>query len=220
MIEQARAQLVDHPLADRNGDVIRHDVEQAEQRVQDDEGYARGCQQLAARHRWNPFAHHRRAAQHIVDYNLERPRLEHLGRRGKQHTADCDRETAQMRTHPANNVAVKFQRAHHVSPSERFAIEIPSAPAASAAQTLMIAGIRRARLIANSPTAIAAHITPAIPARAENPAASKTSSVIAAAISPRRGADRRRQSSAMPPSLWSNAFIGTRIIGATTISRS
>ena len=142
MIEQARAQLVDHPLADRDGDVVRHDVEQAEQRVQDDEADARGDEQLAARHRGNPRAHERRAAQHVVDHNFERPRLEHFGRGGEQHAGDRDRETAEMRAHPANRVTVEFQRGHQASSSARFAIEIPSEPATSRAQALMIAGMR------------------------------------------------------------------------------
>ncbi len=90
MIEQLRAQIVDHPLADRNRDVVVRDGEQSEQRVQDDEADARGDEQLAARHRRNPRAHERRAAQHVVDENLERPRLEHFRRGGKQHAGDRD----------------------------------------------------------------------------------------------------------------------------------
>ena len=51
MVEQARAQLVDHALADRDGDVVGDHVEHAEQRVQDDKADARGDEQLGARHR-------------------------------------------------------------------------------------------------------------------------------------------------------------------------
>src|SRR5271170_6374369 len=169
MVEQARAQLVDHALADRDGDVVGDDVEHAEQRVQDDEADARGDQQLGARHRRNPRADERHAAQHVGDRN---------------------RETAEMRAHPAQRVTVEFQRGHRTL-SSTSATEIPSAAATSAAQALMMAGMRLARLIASTPTASAAKITPTIPAPIEDVAA-RSAKIIAAATSARRGVVRMR----------------------------
>ena len=128
MIEQPRAQLVDHPLADRDRHVVGHDVEHAEQRVQDDEADACGDEQLGARHRGYPRADERHAAQHVVDHDFERPRLEHFGRGREQHAGDRDRETAEMRAHPANNVAVELQRSSSGFVFlTLFATEIPSA---------------------------------------------------------------------------------------------
>src|ERR1700722_758361 len=219
MIEQARAQLVDHPLADRDRDVVRHHVEQAQQRVQDDEADARRDEELAARHRGNPRAHERSSAQNVIDYDFERPRLEHFGRGGKQHAGNRNRETAEMRTHPANRVAVEFQRGHRASSSARVTIEIPSEPATSEAHALMIAGTRRARVIAINPNARVAKTTPTIAAPSEKPAASKTRKVTAAAINPRRGSGRMRQIRAMLASLR-KALIGARISGGMTSSGS
>src|SRR5580704_15682851 len=178
MVEQARAQLVDHALADRDGDVVGDHVEHAEQRVQDDEADARGDEPLGARHRRNPRADERHAAQHVVDYNFKRPRLEHFGGRGEEHAGDGNRETAEMRAHPADRVAVEFQRGHWTLYSTS-ATEIPSAVATSAAQALMMAGTRLARLIASTATASAAKTTPTIPAPIEDVAA-RTAKIIAA----------------------------------------
>src|SRR5277367_378317 len=217
MVEQARAQLVDHALADRDGDEVGDHVEHAEQRVQDDEADACGDEQLGARHRRNPRAHERHAAQHVVDYNFERPRLEHFGGGGEEHAGDRNRETAEMRAHPAQRVTVEFQRGHGTFSIS--ATEIPSVAATSAAQVLMMAGMRLARLIASTPTPSATKITPTIPAPIEDVAA-RSAKIIAAATSARRGVVRMRKSIAMLRSLRRNAFIGTRIIGGTTISRS
>src|SRR5208283_2684886 len=190
MVEQARAQLVDHALADRDGDVVGDHVEHAQQRVQDDETDARGDQQLGARHRRNPRADERHAAQHVVDYNFERPWLKDFGGGGEQHAGDRNRETAKMRAHPAQRMTVEFQRGHRVF-SSTSATEIPSAAATSAAQALMMAGMRLARLIASTPTASAAKITPTTPAPIEEVAA-RSAKIIAAAISARRGVVRMR----------------------------
>src|SRR5271156_5698251 len=169
MVEQARAQLVDHALADRDGDVVGDHVEHAEQRVQDDEADARGDEQLGARHRRNPRAYEGH---------------------GEQHAGYRNRETAEMRAHPAQRVTVEFQRGHRTF-SSTSATEIPSAEATSAAQALMMAGMRLARLIASTPTASAAKITPTIPAPIEDVAA-RSAKIIAAAISARRGIVRMR----------------------------
>src|SRR5258708_39741063 len=179
MVEQARAQIVDHPLDNRNRQVICGDIQQTQQCVEDHEADACREQQLPAGQRRNPAARDGHPAEHVVDHNLEWPWLQYFGRGRQQHCENRNREAAKMRAHSAHDVTVKFEGAHQAFASDSRMTVIPRLPAASTAPLCTIAEMRAALMNANAPAAIAAASIVTIPATSENPAASRINKAIA-----------------------------------------
>src|SRR6266849_5822661 len=183
MVEQLGAQIVDHPLPDRNREVVVENVDQPECHVQHHQSHAGGDQQVRARKlggAGGPRCAQWRAAQYVVDDDLERPRLEHFQGGGEHHADDGEREAAHMRPHAAQHHADKPERAHQAASSSTWA-RAPSAATASAAAALSAAGRRL-----KCSTAITAAHTPAMAAAAtaavpEKPVASITTTIAPAA---------------------------------------
>ena len=63
----------------------------------------------------------RRAAQYVVDHDLERPRLEHFQRGGQHHAYHRQREAPQMRPRAAQHHADEPERAHQAASSSTWA---------------------------------------------------------------------------------------------------
>src|SRR5690348_14190783 len=222
MLEHFRAQIVDHPLADRNRDVVVEHIDKTEHHVEHYQPYAGRDQQMRRRKPADarrPRRTERHAAQYVIDHHLERPRLEHLERRSERHAHYCQRETPQMRTRAAQHHADESERAHQAASSSTWA-RAPSAAAAPAAAALSAAGRRlrcsTASAAAPSPT-VAAAASAAVP---EKPVAS-IATTIAAALAPiRRPAGAARHESATRPSSSSSPLRYTRIPGGTMTMRS
>src|ERR1700731_1315232 len=222
VVEQLGAQIVDHPLPDRNREVIVENVDQPERHVQHHQAHAGGDQQVRGRKpggAGGPRCAQWRAAQYVVDDDLERPRLEHFQRGGEYHADQAEREAAHMRPHPAQHHADKPDRAHQAASSSTWA-RAPSAATASAAATLSAAGRRlkcsTASVAADTPAMAAAAIAPG----REKPVASITTTIAPAAAAIRHPAGAARHESATRPSSSSSPLIRTRIPGGINISRS
>ena len=97
MLVEIEAEVVHHPLPDRDRRSVVHDAHDREERVQEHEAEAHGGEERPSREYPDTRDGDRFPADDVVDDQLQRPRLQELASADQQHLRDREREPHAIR---------------------------------------------------------------------------------------------------------------------------
>src|SRR5262249_43060446 len=106
-------EVVHHPLADADRRVVRRDRQRPEKGVHAHEGGARGRQPRGRREAVEQGPAEPRPAEHVVDDDLQRPRLGELEKADRQHLDDGGREQRAVRAQASQHLEDDGERPAH-----------------------------------------------------------------------------------------------------------